>query len=379
MNQPVRILNLFTIMNRGGAETLVMNYYRKMDRTKVQFDFMVHRQERGAYDDEIEALGGRIFRMSPITIVSLGEYQRELQKFFQNHPEYRILHSHMSELGYFAFKEAQKRGVPVRICHAHNVPVFFNETFKEKIKRVPREILAHQIRKLSTDFFACSKEAGFWLFGRKRQFAIMKNAIDTSRFIYNVNNAKRIRREHGWEDKFVIGHVGRFSPQKNHQFVVDIFDEIQKELPQSVLVLIGDGPLKEQIQRKVESLSLTDKVFFLGNKSDVNLFYQAFDIFLFPSLYEGFGNVLLEAQAAGLMSFTSKDVVPQEARVTSLLHYVPLSCTASEWKNIILKNRLYERKNMFRDILSRGFDISENALWLCNFYMRKFYENSLLH
>lgn len=374
MNQPVRVLNLFTIMNRGGAETLVMNYYRKIDRTKVQFDFMVHRQERGAYDDEIEALGGRIFRMSPIAPATLGEYQRELRDFFQNHPEYRILHAHMSELGYFAFKEAKKWGVPVRICHAHNVPVFLNEAFKEKVKRIPREILAHQIRKLSTDCFACSKEAGFWLFGRKRQFTVMKNAIDTSRFIYDKNNAQRIRREYDWDDKFVIGHVGRFCPQKNHQFVVDVFNEIQKELPQSVLVLIGDGPLKEQIQYKVESLSLADKVFFLGNRDDVNLFYQAFDIFLFPSLYEGFGNVLLEAQAAGLMSFTSKDVVPLEARVTSLLHYIPLSCTTTEWKNIILRNRLYERKDMSKDILSRGYDITENASWLCDFYLKKYQE-----
>lgn len=374
MNQPVRVLNLFTIMNRGGAETMVMNYYRKIDRTKVQFDFMVHRQERGAYDDEIEALGGRIFRMSPIAPATLGKYLRELQDFFQSHPEYRILHAHMSELGYFAFKEAKKWGVPVRICHAHNVPVFLNETFKEKVKRVPREILAHQIRKLSTDCFACSKEAGFWLFGRKRQFTVMKNAIDTSRFIYDKNNAQRIRREYDWDDKFVIGHVGRFCPQKNHQFVVDVFNEIQKELPQSVLVLIGDGPLKEQIQYKVESLSLADKVFFLGNRDDVNLFYQAFDIFLFPSLYEGFGNVLLEAQAAGLMSFTSKDVVPLEARVTSLLHYIPLSCTTTEWKNIILRNRLYERKDMSKDILSRGYDITENASWLCDFYLKKYQE-----
>lgn len=374
MNQPIRVLNLFTIMNRGGAETMVMNYYRKIDRTKVQFDFMVHRQERGAYDDEIESLGGRIFRMSPITPATLGKYLRELRDFFQSHPEYRILHAHMSELGYFTFKEAEKWGVPVRICHAHNVPVFLNETFKEKVKRVPREILAHQIRKLSTDCFACSKEAGFWLFGRKRQFTVMKNAIDTSRFIYDKNNAQRIRREYDWDDKFVIGHVGRFCPQKNHQFVVDVFNEIQKELPQSVLVLIGDGPLKEQIQYKVESLSLADKVFFLGNRDDVNLFYQAFDIFLFPSLYEGFGNVLLEAQAAGLMSFTSKDVVPLEARVTSLLHYIPLSCTTEEWKNIILGNRLYERKDMSKDILNRGFDITENASWLCDFYLKKYQE-----
>lgn len=374
MNQPIRVLNLFTIMNRGGAETLVMNYYRKIDRTKVQFDFMVHRQERGAYDDEIEALGGRIFRMSPISPSTLWKYQQELRLFFKSHPEYRIIHAHMSELGYFAFNEAKKYGVPVRICHAHSAPVFFNEIFKEKIKLLPREILARLIRNLSTDFFACSKEAGLWLFGRRKQFIVMKNAIDASHFAYDANKAKYIRKEYGWDDKFVIGHVGRFCPPKNHQFLVDIFNEIQKDIPQSVLVLIGDGPLKEQIQRKVDSLSLANKVFFLGERGDANLFYQAFNIFLFPSLYEGFGNVLLEAQASGLLSFTSKDVVPLDAKVTSLLHYIPLSCTSSEWKNIILSHRRYERTDTFREIVSQGFDIAENASWLCDFYLKKYQE-----
>lgn len=167
MSEPIRILNLFTIMNRGGAETMVMNYYRAIDKSKIQFDFMVHRQERGAYDDEIEAMGGRIFRMCPIYPQNLFRYKRMLKEFFDNHPEYQILHSHMSELGYFAFKEAIRHQVPVRICHAHSSPNFKIETFKEKLKVLPREILARGMRKLSTDFLYVVRLLGIGYLERK--------------------------------------------------------------------------------------------------------------------------------------------------------------------------------------------------------------------
>jgi len=185
-------------MNRGGAETMVMNYYRKIDKTKVQFDFMVHRQERGAYDDEIEAMGGRIFRMCPIYPQNIFRYKRLLREFFDTHPEYRILHSHMSELGYFAFKEAVRHHVPVRICHAHNVPVFKYETLKEKIKRIPREILIRLMRTYSTDYFACSKEAGLWLFGKsnKNKIVLLRNAIDLSLYRYVPSLSLSIKRQY---------------------------------------------------------------------------------------------------------------------------------------------------------------------------------------
>lgn len=372
MNQPVRVLNLFTIMNRGGAETMMMNYYRKIDRTKVQFDFMVHRQERGAYDDEIEALGGRIYRMCPIYPQNIIKYRKMLNVFFDEHKEYKIIHSHMSELGFFVFSVAQQNGIPVRICHAHNTPVFFSETFVEKIKRLPREILARMIRRITTDFFACSLDSGNWLFGKNKHIILMKNALDVSRFVYKKDEAAIIKKKYHWENKFIVGHVGRFCPQKNHQFLIDIFYEIQKERPDSILILFGEGELKEQIQHKVKNLALEDKVIFMGNRSDVCTFYQVFDAFLFPSLYEGFGNVLLEAQAAGVMSYTSKDVVPNVVCVTSLLNYIPLSYSPSEWKNIILRQGDYEKRDMTKIIQRSGYDITENALWLCNFYLKKY-------
>lgn len=375
MNEPIRVLNLFTIMNRGGAETMVMNYYRKIDKTKVQFDFMVHRQERGAYDDEIEAMGGRIFRMCPIYPQNLFRYKRLLREFFDQHPEYKILHSHMSELGYFAFREAVRHHVPVRICHAHNVPVFRYETLKERVKRIPREILIRLMRTCSTDYFACSKEAGLWLFGKSNEnkIVILRNAIDLSLYSYVPSLDLSVRRQYDWEDKFIIGHVGRFSPQKNHVFLIDIFDAIQKEVPNSILVLVGDGELRSIIERKVNNLKLTDKVFFLGVQSELYKIYQCFDVFLFPSLYEGFGNVLVEAQACGVQCFTSEKVVPGYACISPLLHYISLNKSALEWKDEILNYKKTKKEKCL--YIDSGFDITTNAEWLTQYYINRFKEN----
>lgn len=373
MNLPIRVLNLFTIMNRGGAETMVMNYYRKIDRTKVQFDFMVHRQERGAYDDEIEALGGRIFRMSPIAPTTLGNYRRELHEFFQKHSEFRILHAHMSELGYFAFKEARKCGIPVRICHAHNAPVFLSETIKEKIKRLPREILARLIRKESTDFFTCSQIAGVWLFGRKNndKMIFMRNAVDASAFRYNKKMAEDIKLKMGWRDKIVIGHVGRFNPQKNHAFLIDIFKTYHIDHPNSILVLVGSGYLESTIRKKVQENQLEDSVQFLGSRSDMMDLYQTFDLFLFPSLYEGLPVSLVEAQAAGIPCVVS-DRISSQAHIANSYYSLALDAPLEKWMQAIEKALSDGKKDVFFEVKKNGFDITENASWLCGFYEKKY-------
>lgn len=373
MNQPVRVLNLFTIMNRGGAETMVMNYYRKIDRTKIQFDFMVHRQERGAYDDEIEALGGRIFRMSPITPINLGKYHRELHKFFQNHPEYLILHSHMSELGYFAFKEAKKMGIPVRVCHAHNAPVFFSETIEEKIKRIPREILARLIRGISTDFFTCSQIAGEWLYGKKfcKEMIFMRNAVDAAAFRYNKNLSERIKSRFGWQNHLVIGHVGRFNPQKNHAFLIDVFDAFSQKHPNAILVLIGSGNLESAIKEKVLEKHLDGCVKFLGNRSDMVELYQAFDLFLFPSLYEGLPVSLVEAQAAGIPCVVS-DRISTQTHIVDSYYSVSLDASLEEWNKVVERALKDGKQDTYLKIKNRGFDIVENALWLCDYYLKKY-------
>lgn len=372
MSEPIRILNLFTIMNRGGAETMVMNYYRAIDKNKIQFDFMVHRQERGAYDDEIEAMGGRIFRMCPIYPQNLFRYQQMLKEFFDNHPEYQILHSHMSELGYFAFKEAIKHGVLIRICHAHSSPNFKIESFKEKLKVLPREILARGMRKLSTDFFVCSKIAGDWLFGKKNEnkFIMMNNAVNAASFAYDKKTAEKIKSEMKWKDKIVIGHVGRLIVPKNHTFLIDIFQQFHTKHPQSILVLVGDGDQRENICNKIKKLNLENSIILLGFRPDTANLYKAFDIFVFPSLYEGLPVSLIEAQSAGLSCIVSNTISTQ-AQILSNYSILSLKDSPEIWVNEMEKHLNDKRENTTINIKKAKFDIYSNAEWLTNFYLNK--------
>lgn len=374
MSEPIRILNLFTIMNRGGAETMVMNYYRNIDRTKVQFDFMVHREERGAYDDEIEALGGKIYRMPPVQPGHFGEYKNAVARFFDEHNEYRIIHSHMSELGYYVFREAKKRGVKCTVCHAHNAPHFSDETLIEKAKDIVRNYFKHRIRKHTDHKFICGIEAGNWLFGEKNSesFVMMNNAVDAHRFGWDAQKAQQLRKSFGTDGKFAICHVGRFNSQKNHDFLVDIFRAINNKKEDTVLLLVGAGDLEEKIRQKVSSLGLEEKVRFLGLRDDVNDILLASDIFLFPSLYEGLPVTLVEAQSSGIKCIIS-DSIPSDCRITENVEVISLEKSADFWADEVLKySDGYDRKDTFGQISAAKFDIKENAEWLEEFYLNEY-------
>lgn len=373
MSSPIRILNLFTIMNRGGAETMVMNYYRSIDRTRVQFDFMVHRQERGAYDDEIEALGGRIYRMPPVQPGHFGEYKREVARFFDEHKEYSIVHSHMSELGFYAFREAKKHGVKCSVCHAHNAPHFKDETLVEKAKDLVREYFKHRIRKYTDHKFICGIEAGEWLFGKKSkpEFVMMNNAVDASRFVWSEEKSAALKAKFDLEGKFTVCHVGRFNAQKNHTFLVEIFKAVHSIRPDSVLLLVGAGDLEEKVRQQVEAAGLTDCVRFMGLRDDVNDIMVASDVFLFPSLYEGLPVTLVEAQSSGIKCVIS-DNIPDDCRITQNIDVVSLQSSTQRWAEEVLKYADgYPRRNAKDDIVRAKFDIKENAKWLEEFYINE--------
>lgn len=366
--EPIRILQCFTIMNRGGAETMIMNYYRNIDRSKVQFDFLVHREEKGAYEDEIEALGGKIYRMPSIHPRNFAAYKKEIRKFLNEHKEYKIIHGNFSELGYFLYKEAHKQGISTIICHAHNYSTVIDA------KSIFRFYWKHAMRPYITHRFTCSDVASKWLFGKKgaQKSIMMNNAIDSKKFIYNNEKSRILRKELGIENKFVIGHVGRFNIQKNHEFIIKVFNEIKKRNDDSILVLVGAGELEEKIKEKVKSLNLTESVIFLGSRDDVNNIMQIFDIFLFPSIFEGLGVVLIEAQAAGIRCFTST-AVPKEARVTDLLSYLSLNEGPVYWANEILKYKDgYKKCDTSNEIIENNFDIVKNAKWLEEFYINEY-------
>ncbi len=362
-----RVLNLFTIMNRGGAETMVMNYYRNIDREKVQFDFMVHRQEEGAYEQEIRELGGKIYRMIPIYPQNFKKYQKMICDFFDVHDEYDIIHSHMSELGYFVLKEAKKRGISVRICHAHNAPHGWD------LKMFMRTYFKWQIKKYYTHMFVCGIESGDWLFGRENRdkFIMQNNAIDAEKFRYTLDKSALEKEKLSLQDKLVVGHVGRFNKQKNHEFLIEIFREIHKLNNSAVLVMVGTGELENQIKEKTTREQQEKSIIFLESRDDVNDIMQAFDLFLFPSLFEGLPVTMVEAQAAGLQCFIS-DKIPQECILTNNVEVIGLTESAEQWAKTILNSmKDFERKDTYQEIRKKNFDIKKNAEWLEEFYLNE--------
>ena len=376
-HSPIRVLLLFTVMDRGGAETMVMNYYRHIDRQKIQFDFMVHREQRGAFDDEIESMGGRIYRMPPIYPQNFARYKRMLKGFFDEHTEYQIIHSHMSELGYFAFVEARKHGIPVRICHAHNAPNFRHENLIQYIKLIPRYYFIRRIRHLTTDFFVCSHIAGLWLYGQKRQdkFVFMRNAIETEKFLYNVGEANAIRQELGLSNQRIICHVGRFNKQKNHSFLIDIFKEILDNDPDSILLLVGDGELRKEIEDKVNSLNLQGNVRFLGVREDVPQLLKASDLLLFPSYYEGLSVVLVEAQATGITCVVTNSLANETIICKDQMRLVSLKKSAKEWADIVLDSNTKRQGDAVDMMKKEGWDVGVNAKWLQDFYLNSIGKN----
>lgn len=368
MNEPIRILMVFTIMNRGGAETMVMNYYRHIDRSKVQFDFIVHREERGAFDDEIEALGGKIYRMMPLHPLTFGKYKKQIAKFFDEHPEYKIIHGHCSELGYFIYKEAHKRGVPMIIAHAHNPTAFIDS------KLFFRTYFKHAMRKYINQYFACGRESAYWLFGKTlgKKAIIQYNAIDPYIFRFSPKKRIKIRKELNIaDDTIIIGHIGRMTKQKNHHFLIKTFNQFHKEQPNSILLLIGNGELEDDIKAQIKKYQIEKSIMLLGIRQDIPSLMQAMDIFLFPSHYEGLGVVLIEAQAASLPCLVSNNI-PKEAFITDYIKAQNLNNPILEWCNDI-KSMLQKKReiSITYKIEEHHYSIKEQAEWLQNYYLKQ--------
>ena len=307
MTEPVRVAQVVGKMVGGGVEAVVMNYYRHIDRSKVQFDFLVDSDSTLVPRDEIESLGGRVFEIPPYQHVA--EYQRELQRLFKQEG-WKIVHSHINALSVFPLRAAKKVGVPVRIAHSHST-----SGKGEYAKNALKAVLKTQSNRYPTHRFACSQFAGEWLFGKAAHFEVVYNAIDLDRFRFNVE-ARAEGADLGLVDnQFAIGHVGRFTAQKNHVFLIDVFTEVAKRRDDAVLLLVGTGEAGASVKALVDERGLTDRVKFLGQRSDVNRLYQAFDAFVLPSLYEGLCLVGVEAQVSGLPCLLS-DAITREVDVT---------------------------------------------------------------
>lgn len=358
----IRVLQVVNNMHRAGLETMLMNYYRHMDREKIQFDFLTHRPDRDDYDDEIESLGGKVYYAPRLYPQNYPAYFKYMEKFFAEHSEYKIVHSHIDAMSYLPLKAAKKAGVPVRIAHSHNTSI--DKDFKKPLKLYYRS----KITSVANYYCACGKEAGEFLFPDK-PFKFIPNAIEPYRFLYDENIRERKRKELGLNDELVIGHVGRISYQKNHKFLVNIFKKVLDINSNAVLLLIGVGEKEAEIREQVKNLGITDKVQFLGNRGDVNELYQAMDLFVLPSFFEGIPVVGIEAQFAGL-SCVFSDKVPSEVDFSKTCEFVSLSKTPEQWAEIIL-NKVHlsqsERKQNLQ-LLDNQYNIEKAHIILSDYY-----------
>lgn len=376
--EPIRILQVFTIMNRGGAESMIMNYYRHIDRTKVQFDFLVHRKESAAYDEEIESLGGCIYRMPPINPFAPKKYYDQLRAFFREKSEYKIVHSHLNTFSSFPLKIAQEFSIPCRIAHAHiaidkikmATLLKGNESLSETLKKIIKLYLKTKVKTYATHYFSCGKKAGTWLFGPHTSFEIMNNAIDVAAFSYDETIAHQYRKKLGIENKFVIGHIGRFTSQKNHDFLLKVFAEVQKEKKDTLLLLVGDGPLREKNEQLAKELKISENVMFLGVRPDIAALCQVMDVFVFPSFYEGLPVTLIEAQAAGIKVITST-AITNEIVITNNVTQISLEEPIAIWTSKILSKEFLfcTKENHYKEIAAHNFDIKSNAKQAEIFYL----------
>lgn len=305
MREPIYVAQVLNRMDSGGIESVVMNYYRNIDKTKVQFDFYINQDSSFPQRAELEQYGANVYFLPSYSDVI--NYHKTLYQLFKD-KKYKIVHVHLNTMSIFPLFAAWRAGVPVRICHNHSTA-----HRGEGVRTVLKYILRPFNKIFATDYFACGELAGRWMYGDKcfdaGKVTVMPNAIDTKKFQYDEEKRKKIRKEFNIpEDAFVIGHVGRFVYPKNHQFMVNVFAKFIQQQKNSYMLFVGEGELQEKIQYQVNNLGLKERVIFAGARGDVNYMYSAMDVFFLPSFYEGLAVVAWEAQANGLPVVSSNNV-----------------------------------------------------------------------
>jgi glycosyltransferase involved in cell wall biosynthesis len=362
----IRVLQVLASLDRGGAESMIMNIYRNIDRNKIQFDFVVNERETEyAYEVEIRELGGRIYHMPSYKIANYFTYKRAWKRLLCEHPEWSIVHGHHTSPAFIYLTVANSLN---RVTIAHSHTAGGERSLKSRTKVLTR----YPLRYIADHLFACSSSAAKWMFGMHSASAsIVNNSIDTHKFVFNEVVRKDIREKFKIDNQFVIGHVGSFQTPKNHNFLIDIFKAIHERNIKTVLILVGDGDLRQSIERKVAQLGLSDSVIFTGIRSDIPNLLQAFDVFLFPSLYEGLPVTLIEAQAAGLKIIAS-DSITDEVKLTDLIEIVSLKQSGEYWAEKVLQYANgYKRRNTSKEICRAGYDAQENTKLLERFYISK--------
>ncbi len=333
----IRILQIVPDMRSGGVENFIMNVYRNIDRESMQFDFIEHYSSESFFDKEIEALGGKIYRLPLRDNNNLIKFISELNKFYKVHKEYKVVHCHWNGMGFIHLLIAKKNGIKVRIGHSHN------STAGVGRKGAIKKIFILPYKYVCNIRFACSNEAGKFLYGKK-DFEFIPNGIDIDRFRFDPKKRKQIRNQYNIsENAYVIGNVGRLNIQKNQQFLIDIFAKVREVNKDAVLLIIGTGELHDELVDYVKTKKMEDCVLFPGVHSNVQDYYSAMDVFCLPSLFEGLPLTAVEAQASGLMTVLS-DNISKQVEVTENVAYLSNKDVLA-WSDYLNRN-----KNVFARI-----------------------------
>ena len=372
-NDTKRILHVVSAMNRGGAETMIMNLYRKIDRNKLQFDFIVHSNIKGHYDDEIISLGGKIIRCNSLGTIGPIKYVRALSKAISENGPFHAIHAHTDFQSGFVAMAAKKAGINNRICHSHNTQWVANQTIYHKIQLF---IFKEIIDKYATGYCSCGIDAAKFLFKKKKinsgEIKYLNNGIDVETFNLDTEKVSYLKEELKIDDDtLVIGHIGRFYKQKNHTFIIDIANKMKQEGLKFKVVLVGEGPLLSNIMEKVSKFGLTENVIFLGVREDIPQLMKIFDVFLFPSFFEGLPVVLVEAQAAGLKCIISDTITREIDFGLGLIQYCSLDKEVEVWTDKIKKTK--SKENISMDIRKEklrklGYDAELNVKKIMTLY-----------
>lgn len=367
----MKILQVGLSYNPGGVESFVMNYYREVVQYGVQFDFICMYKSL-AYEEEIKLLGGTVFYISNVKKHPI-RFRKELAEILKN-GNYNAIHVNMlSAANIVPLVIGKKAGIKKVIAHSHN------SSSPGILRNLLHCLNKSQIPRYATDFFACSHVAGQWLFSdkimEKERFHVIHNALHLEKFLFQEKERNELRKALELENKFVIGHVGRFEEQKNHEFLIEIFREIARERKDAVLLLVGDGELKDRIVNKVKEYHIESQVRFLGIRKDIPQLWKAMDMFVFPSLFEGLPLVALEAQASGVYSVMA-DTISREVQIVDRVEFLSLEQGAEKWKNCVLKHAGYDRSEADNDKIvtqfkRAGYDIADAGKKLIEYYKEK--------
>lgn len=369
-NEPIRVLQVIGAMDRGGAESMIMNLYRGIDKTKVQFDFLVHTKKEGRFDAEIKELGGRIFSISRFTGINSLAYYLECNKFFKEHPEHKIVHGHIGSCASL-YLEAAKRNGKFTIAHSHSAMTSINN-----LHDLFYRFFSYPTRYIADQLFGCSTEAGIARYGKKmvkrEKYSNFCNAIELKKYLYDSSLRKTVRHNLHFTDKdIVIVQVGRLTQQKNPAMIFSVFQEIVRINENAICLWVGTGPDEEEYRKKIADIGLSDKIIMTGVRSDIPDILQAADCFLFPSLWEGLPVSVIEAQAAGLPCVLS-DTISREVEISNLVEWHGLVESPKVWADrclqLAMTNRAV-RKSPEQTIIDNGYDIDTTSKWLADFYI----------